>query len=78
LKKGRLQTFDATDVACFYRLYQTDGALVAVNVRNHAVTFNLPVQFVGQSFTNALDRTTAALPATMTMEPYQYVIWEKN
>jgi glycosidase len=78
LKKGRLQTFDATDIACFYRLYQTDGALVAVNVRNRAVTFNLPAQFAGQSFTNAFDSTTVILPATMTMGPYQYVIWTKN
>jgi glycosidase len=77
LRKGRLQTFASTDVACFYRLYQSDGALVAVNVRNHAVTFNLPAQFAGQSFTNVFDHATAALPASITMEPYQYYIWTK-
>jgi hypothetical protein len=77
LKKGRLQTFDATDVACFYRLYQTHGALAAVNVRNQAVTFNVPAQFVGQSFTDAFDHTTLTLPATITMDPYQYYIWTR-
>ena len=77
LRRGRLQTFAHADVACFYRLYQTSGALVAVNVRNRAVTFNLPTQFAGQSFTNAFDGTTAALPATVAMEPYQYNIWIK-
>jgi glycosidase len=77
LKKGRLQTFDVADVACFYRLYQTYGALVAVNVRNHAVTFSLPAQFVGQSFTNVFDNTTVALPAIIAMEPYQYCIWTR-
>ncbi|MDR0667486.1 MAG: alpha-amylase [Prevotellaceae bacterium] len=77
LRRGRLQTFDADDVACFYRLYETHGALVAVNVRNRAVSFSVPAQFVGQSFTNAFDNTAAALPATVTMEPYQYTIWIK-
>jgi hypothetical protein len=77
LKKGRLQTFDMAGIACFYRLYQTHGALVAVNVHNNAVTFNVPSQFVGQSFTNAFDNTTVNLPATIAMEPYQYCIWIK-
>ena len=77
LKKGRLQTFNAADVACFYRLYQTHGALVAVNVRNHAVTFSVPTQFAGQSFTNAFDNTTVTLPAIIAMEPHQYCIWTK-
>jgi glycosidase len=77
LKKGRLQTFSTTDAACFYRLYQTNGALVAVNVRNHAVTFNLPAQFAGQTFTNAFDGTTVELPASIEMQPYQYFIWTR-
>jgi glycosidase len=77
LRRGRLQTFSHADVACFYRLHQTAGALVAVNVRNRAVTFTLPAQFAGQTFTNAFDGVTAALPATIVMEPYQYIIWTR-
>ncbi|MDR2814656.1 MAG: alpha-glucosidase C-terminal domain-containing protein [Prevotellaceae bacterium] len=79
LRKGALQTYSHNDVACFYRLYQqTDGALVAVNVRNQAVTFNLPAQFVGQAFTNAFDGTTVELPASIEMQPYQYFIWTRK
>jgi glycosidase len=77
LKQGRLQTFSGTDVACFYRLYQSQCVLVAVNVRNHTTTFTVPTQFVGQSFTNAFDGTSIVLPASITMEPYAYYVLKK-
>ncbi len=78
--RGTLETFPAiADVACFTKSKDNKKVMVAVNVKNKAVAFAVPQQYVGTSWKNMMDdNTTISLSSAIEMPAYQYYILEKQ
>ena len=49
-----------------------DTLIVAVNVRDEAVTLSMPVELRDRSFTDALSDETIAVGEEMSLAPYEY------
>lgn len=78
LQKGGLRTYETGGVACYYRTSAKENVLVMVNISNQAVTFKAPIERAGDSVKNLMDNTVSVLPVVMTLEPYQYYIFQKQ
>jgi len=74
LKNGTVSQFSDANVVCVKRTYGNHQMLVAVNMRNKVSSFTTPPDWVNKTTTNIITETTIALPATINLEPYQYLI----
>ena len=76
LRKGTLKTYDTGKVASFYRESQKEGVLVMVNTTNSVETIKVPIEYAHEEARNLMDNSTATLPTTLTLEPYQFFIFK--
>lgn len=73
-RRGYLTTFSNSDVVCFQKFINPDRVVVIANMRNSAVTFNVPTNFQNTSFVNALTGESIGLGTTLSLSAYQYYI----
>lgn len=78
LRGGTLKTYETGKVASFYRAAGEKGVLVMVNTSNEVQTIKTPIERAGNRVKNLLNNEVTTLPAAMTLQPYQYNIWEKQ
>lgn len=78
LQKGELRTYETGKVACCYRTSATENVLVVVNTSGKTETIKTPIERAGDSVRNLMDNTVTTLPMTLTLEPYQYYILQKQ
>lgn len=78
LRGGELKMYETGKVASFYRRSGAKGLFVAVNTSNEVQTVKTPIERAGDRVKNLMNGETATLSVTMTLEPYQYFIWEKE
>lgn len=78
LRGGELKMYETGKVASFYRKNGERGLFVVVNTSNEVQTVRTPIERAGDRVKNLMNGETTTLPATMTLEPYQYFIWEKE
>lgn len=78
LREGNLKTYGTGKVASFYRANGEKGLFVVVNTADELLTIKTPIERAGERMKNLLNNEEITLPATLTLEAYQYYIWEKE
>lgn len=78
LREGDLKTYGTGKVASFYRANEEKGLFVVVNTADELLTIKTPIERAGERMKNLLNNEEITLPATLTLEAYQYYIWEKE
>ena len=51
--------------------------LVMVNTANESVQVKVPMEHAGKTMTDVIAGVDVKLPTVMTMEPYQYFIYQQ-
>jgi len=78
LRKGNLKTYDAGKAACYYRTHPNQNVLVVVNTTDKELVMKVPIESAYTKVKNLMDNTESTLPSTLTLQPYQYFIWERQ
>ncbi|MDE6008522.1 MAG: alpha-glucosidase C-terminal domain-containing protein [Muribaculaceae bacterium] len=74
VRRGELQDFSNSSVACFMRSIPDHNLLVAVNTTDSPQTVKTPIVMAGASATDVLNNTQITLPVSLDLEPYSYTI----
>jgi glycosidase len=78
VKEGSLSVInDDVNVVVFKRIFQNEEVLVLVNTQNSVSTYNTATALKNTIWKNALDNTSLTLSATVSLQPYQYLILKK-
>lgn len=77
LRGGALKTYETGKAASLYYSSGKKGLFVMVNTSNETQNVKIPIERTGDRVKNLLNGETIALPAALTLEAYQYFIWEK-
>ena len=64
-------------IRIFYRAAGSHGMLVMVNTANESVQVKVPMEHAGKTMTDVIAGVDVELPTVMTMEPYQYFIYQQ-
>ena len=78
LREGTLKTYETGKVASFYYKSGDKGLLVMVNTTDEPLTVKAPIERAGDNVKNLMTGEVTTLPIALTLEPYQYYIWEKE
>ena len=78
LRKGSMTAWPDQDVLIFEKSDDSERFLVIVNVRNASSTINIPEEWIGQKTEDEMADQAITLEATLTLEPFQYLILEKH
>lgn len=78
LRSGTLKTYETGKAASFYYANRAGGLLVIVNTGDEPLTMKTPIERAGDRMKNLMNQETVTLPAVMNLEPYQYLILEKE
>ena len=76
-KSGNLTAYSGLDIAAFSKELDGKEILVLVNTRNAVKSFTVPVALANTTWTNIMDQSTFVVPATIEMQPYQYLVLSK-
>ncbi len=74
IRRGELKSYSSDDVAVFTMEQGEEKVLVLSNLRNRAVTYILPVEFVGTEWSNAFNESAVTLGEEVTLEPFSYLV----
>lgn len=77
VRGGELEVYTTGDAASFYRAAGSHGMLVMVNTANESVQVKVPMEHAGKTMTDVIAGVDVELPTVMTMEPYQYFIYQQ-
>jgi glycosidase len=73
-RNGAMVSYSTADVLAFTKISGTDTLLVIDNLRNNAVSFDVPAIFETTTWTEALDEREMMLGGSTELEAYQYLI----
>lgn len=76
LQHGDIKLYQTGKAVCTYRTSATQRVLVLINTLGSVQRLNLPMERTGDSARNLLTGENVVLPRTITLEPYQYFIWQ--
>ena len=76
LRKGTMTAYPDNDVLVFEKVDAAERFLILVNVRNEPKTTTIPENWVGHQTEDEVTDKDITLDATITLEPYQYLILE--
>ena len=74
LRKGTIKTWKDKDVFIFEKKDKKETLLVVVNVRNKAKTIQIPDNWKGRKAKDLATEKEYQLDASLTLEPFQYLI----
>lgn len=77
VRGGELKTYSTGQVASFYRQAGEHGILVMVNVTSENQQVKVPMEHAGTEMTQLITGERTTLPVSLTLSPYQYVIYQK-
>lgn len=78
VRTGTLEVFGGNpDILAFKRSLGSDEVLVMVNVRNSTVNYSLPASVANTVWTNALTGANETFGASLTIQPFNYLIVKK-
>lgn len=73
IRRGMPTSHSSNDVSAFVKESGTDKALVLVNIRNRAVSFNLPGGLANSTWYGGFDGHETRLGSNVDLAPYQYL-----
>lgn len=75
LRNGTLKTYSDPSVAIFTRTVGSRNLLVMVNTTDKEATAKVPIAVAGSAMTDLISGGNVSLGASMTLKPYQYLIF---
>jgi glycosidase len=78
LRNGQLATYSTDDVCAFTKTLGPEQLLVITNLRDRAVTYQLPAALARQTWQDALAGPAATASGSFTLQPYQYLVLRKQ
>ena len=78
LRKGTIKAWPDKDVFIFEKKDKKETLLVIVNVRNKAKTIQMPDNWKGRKAKDIVTEKDYQLDASLTLEPFQYLILKEN
>jgi glycosidase len=76
--KRSLTNYSAQDVIVFKRYDNTNEILLVINVRNKQVNYSIPVALQNTVWTNSKNGMTTTLTNSLTLNNYEYLIFQKS
>ena len=73
IRRGEMVSFTTDDVCAFTKQEDRERVLVLVNVRNRAITYEVPAAVRG-SWKDAFTKKAMKVSKTMKLEPFQYMV----
>lgn len=77
IKTGTLETFHSSDVMAFTRKSGNEEVVVIVNLRNTLKDFALPASIANSDWTSVLTNESVTLPGNLSLQAYEYVIFQR-
>lgn len=74
LRNGQLASYSSPDVCAFTKTLGGEQVLVLANLRNAPVAYQLPGRLGAASWRNALAGPTPNTRASLTLQPFQYLV----
>lgn len=74
---GELKVYNTGNVASFYRKNGEHAMFVMVNTTDATVQVKVPMERSGETMNDALTGERVKLPVSVTLNPYQYYIYQK-
>ena len=74
IRRGMPTSFSNNDVSAFVKESDGEKALVLVNIRNRALSFDLPGNLANTSWYNGFTKGELKLASKIDLGPYQYVV----
>jgi len=78
IRRGSLTSYDNNDIAAFTKTAPGDTVLVLSNLRNTVITYPVPAVLQNTHWSDAFDGSALSLPATLSLQPYEYKILKKQ
>ena len=76
IRRGQLSSFSSADVCAFLKQAGTEKVLVLSNLRNKAVSFNVPLNLTGTKWKNVFTGQKSTLSNTVDLPPYSYLVFK--
>jgi glycosidase len=77
LRKGEMVSYSTDDVLAFTRKYGLNEVFVMDNLRDQAVSYDIPAALENSTWIDAFDGREMMLGATIDLEPYRYFVLKK-
>ena len=77
VRNGVLASYSSDDVCAFTKSDGTGRGLALINLRNAAVSYQVPASVGSTGWHNAFDGQPATLSSQLTLQPFQYLILKK-
>jgi glycosidase len=74
IRRGSLRSYSSADVCAFTKEDGNEKVLVLSNLRNKTVSYTIPAELQKGKWKNAFTGQKKALDATITLEPYSYLV----
>ena len=77
-RSGDLTTYSDANVAIFKRSGEQEEFLIYVNTRNQNISVNIPSALMNTSWRNAFNDSEIQLSQTISLGPYEYLVYTVN
>ena len=77
IRRGDLVSYSTDDVSAFTKQSGEEKVFVVSNLRNKSVNYTVPANLANTAWKNAFDQTDKTIGATLTLEPYSYLVLKK-
>ena len=76
IRRGVLTSYSNDDVCVFTKIHESKKVLVLSNLRNKEVVYTFPVDLVNSSWKDAFDGSKVTLSASITLQPFTYMVFK--
>lgn len=76
IRRGELSSYSSDDVCVFTKIKGSKKVLVLSNLRDKQVTYTVPANLANSKWKDAFNGTKTTLTATITLEPYSYLVYK--
>jgi hypothetical protein len=77
LRIGEMESYATVDVLAFTRISGQEEVFVINNVRNRALSYDVPAKFENSEWIDAISGTVVMLDDSVQLEAYQYLLLKK-
>lgn len=78
VKTGTLTSYADNNIVAFEKKSGADDVLVLVNTQKSAISYTIPAALQGTAWKDGLSGTGLTLSAQLTLQPYNYLVLQKN
>jgi len=77
IRRGTLASYTSDDVCAFVKQYDQEVVFVLSNLRNHAVTYQVPAALANSKWKDAFSGAPVTVSGSLEIAPYAYIVLTK-